>query len=155
VEPATESRGSKGSRRRRTAALAGALALVAVVATFTLPAVSATQAYALPTCDNAPPRGGLDFPGQPALQSCSGWSFQFESAWNSIVTVAWTSAPQPTSGSNPPSMPCTLPNGQLMDPVGNSASFTFTSTGGSTQCTFYNLEWEPASVNVTIVSPVA
>jgi hypothetical protein len=59
------------------------------------------------------------------------------------------------SASNPPSMPCTLPNGQLMDAIGNSASFTFTSTGGSTQCTFYDLEWEPASVNVTIVSPVA
>jgi hypothetical protein len=155
MEPAPTSRRSNRSRRWRATALAGALILIAVVATFTLPAVSATHAYALPSCSTA--RGGLSAPGVNGTVRCgpNSWSFQFDSPWNSIVTVAWTSAPQPTASSNPPSMPCTLPNGQLTDHEGNSASFTFTSSGGSTDCTFYDVVIEPVWVNVTVVSPAA
>jgi hypothetical protein len=143
---------ARGSKKRRTAIVAGALALLAAGAAFTLPVASATQAHMLGACTIQTP-GGLEFPGQPSGFSCGGWTLQFGSPWNSIVTVSWSSAPQSLANSNPASMPCTLPGGQLIDEEGNSASFTFTSSGGSTDCTFFDVMPEPVWVNVTIVSP--
>ena len=104
------------------------------------PSIRAARSYSLTN-----PCAGTDNVGP----NC-GERLEFNSSWESRVTIAWSSPPQPQTVITP----CFLATNGSATLVGSTGSYTFISLGGTTACSFGGVAGEPTQVTVTIVRPI-
>jgi len=132
---------SRRTKRFLWVGIAGTLVAVAVLVVLaTVPVHSSMRSYSLTNAC-----AGTDNVGP----SC-GERLEFNSSWESRVTIAWSSPPQPQTVITP----CFLATNGSATLVGSSGSYTFISLGGTTACSFGGVAGEPTQVTVTIVRPV-
>ncbi|MCI4326058.1 MAG: hypothetical protein L3K16_00230 [Thermoplasmata archaeon] len=132
---------SRRAKRFLWVGIAATLGVVAVLIVLaTVPVNSSSRSYSLTN-----PCAGTDNVGP----NC-GERLEFNSSWESRVTIAWSSPPQPQTVITP----CFLATNGSATLVGSTGSYTFISLGGTTACSFGGVAGEPTQVTVTIVRPI-
>jgi hypothetical protein len=132
---------SRRAKRIVWASVGAGVAVVAVLVVLaTVPVNSSSRSYSL---TNA-------CAGTANVGPMCGERLEFNSSWESRVTIAWSSPPQPQTVI----IPCFLATNGSATLVGSSGSYTFVSLGGTTACSFGGVAGEPTQVTVTIVRPI-